>query len=236
MPTRSDLEREHLLSRLNKEQKERLFTYTQNKEGTVDDWLDIEFPEKEGTATLSTPEGDVTITPNFFKELETRKAEIEGQVEGSEDVLVELEETIGEKKDLMLELDKARKQQLKSIQIELNKAKVDETKKWNEIIEHFLLYPHILTKSFETFKDNGVPVEFRYFFLIMLANYNPDKKTGIEIKSNSVDKQKFNQKYFAKMLKMLPKADRGLLWELTQLYKDRIESLREGLAFIVTYK
>jgi len=229
---RSDLEREHLLSRLDKEQKERLFTYTQNGLGTVDDWLDLEFPEEEPTATL----GDVTITPKFFKELEARKAEIEGEVEESENVLVELEETIGEKKNLMLELDEARKKQLKTIQIELSKAKVDEFKKWNEIIEHFLLYPHILTKSFDTWAKNNVPTEFRYFFLIMLANYDPEKKMGIEIRSNSVDKQKFNQAYFVMMLKMLPKADRGLLWELTQLYKEQIEKLRKGMGFIVTYK
>jgi len=230
---RSDLEREHLLSRLTKEQKERLFTYTQNKLGTVDDWLDLEFPQKEVTATITTPQGNVTIK---FEELEARKAEIEEKVEESEDVLVELEETITEKKDLMLKLDEARKQQLKSIQIELDKAKVDEVKKWNEIIEHFLLYPHVLTKSFETFKNNGVPVEFRYFFLIVLANYDPEKKMGIEIRSNSVDGSKFNHAYFITMLKMLSKADRGLLWELTQLSKKQIEKLKKGVGFVVTYK
>jgi len=230
---RSDLEREHLLSRLSKEQKDRLFTYTQNKLGSVDDWLDLEFPQKEPTATISTPQGDVTIR---FEELEARKAEIESGIEESEDVLVELEETIGEKKNLMLELDEARKKQLETIQIELDKAKVDEFKKWNEIIEHFLLYPHILTKSFQTFKDNGVPVEFSYFFLITLANYDPEKKMGIEIRSNSVDKQKFNHKYFVMMLKMLPKADRGLMWELTQLYKEQIDKLRKGMGFLITYE
>ena len=231
---------------LSQEQLERMLKFHKAGKGSCDDWLNLEFPSTTIEQIEINEESSSRIIDKLVEKLELRKEEADSEVEllntlrelpvkirESENVLVELQETIESKRELILKLDEAKKKQLKTLQIEIEKATINATKDVNVMLKRFLTYPTILKKVFETWERRKVPSDFYYLALIMMADYDPLKRTTHEIKGKSIHGIKFNMAYFKKMLKMLPSNDVVTLWEFTQVYKEPIENLRKGYAFIV---
>lgn len=243
---RTNAERTKILMNLSQEQLDRMLKFHKSGKGSCDDWLNLEFPPANAEQIEFNDGPSSRIIDQLVEKLETRKEEADSEVEllnalkelpvkirESESILMELGETIESKRELILKLDDAKKNQLKTLQIELDRATVNATKEVDEMLKRFLTYPIILRKVFATWTRRKVPSDFFYLVLIMMADYDPLKRTIHEIKSKSFHGPKFNIAYFKKMLRMLPNDDVVTLWEFTQVYKDKIENLRKGYAFIV---